>query len=156
MNNYIPKKDYNLIKFSKEEKKIVKRIKEYAFRNCRKEIEQSYITKTLNIFDYGFAFFRTKILTINKLTKTRPCAFACIQNLGNNTLYLLLICSVRNIDDLGTKIMNEVIKYARENKYIKITLECNEKNMNFYEKFEFINEKITNNEIHYMIKTING
>lgn len=63
MNNYYtPEKDYNLIKFSNEQKDVIKRIKEYSFRNCRTEILQSYITTTLQNFDYGFAFFRTEII----------------------------------------------------------------------------------------------
>jgi len=153
-SDFIAQKDYNLIKFNKEQKDIIKRVKEYAFRNCRTEILQTYITKTLNMFDYGFAYFRTEILTINKSVKNRPCAFACVQDFGNNTLYLLLVCSIHNNDDLGTKILNEVILFAQTNGYNKITLEFDEKLINFYEKFNFTDEKIIEDEMHYMIKII--
>ena len=141
-SNYIPQKD------------IIKRVKEYAFRNCRTDIQQSYITMTLNMFDFGFAYFRTEILTKNKSVKNRPCAFACVQNEGNNTLYLLLICSIHNNDDLGTKILNEVISFAQANSYNKITLECDKKLIIFYEKFNFTDEKIIEDEMHYMVKII--
>ncbi len=44
MNEFIPQKDYNFIKFTKEQKDIVKRIKDYSDRNCRKIINKRYIT----------------------------------------------------------------------------------------------------------------
>ena len=31
----MPNRDYNLIKFNKEQKDIIKKVKNYAFRNCR-------------------------------------------------------------------------------------------------------------------------
>lgn len=87
--------------------------------------------------------------------KIRPCAFGCIQNQTNEILYLLLICSVKNEDNLGTKIMEQIILYAKNNGHLKITLECDEKNISFYEKFGFVNEGIINNDMNYMIKKIN-
>lgn len=60
--DFIPQKDYKLSEFTKEQKDIVKRIKEHSNRNCRKAIDASYITKTLNDFDYGLAYFRSEIL----------------------------------------------------------------------------------------------
>ena len=153
-SDFIPQKDYNLIKFDKQQKDIIKRVKEYSFRNCRNDIEQSYLTKILNSFDYGFVYFRTEILKINNVKKIRPCAFACVQDYGNNTLYLLVICSIYNNDNLGIKIMNEVIEFAKNNGYIKIILECDEKLIKFYQKFDFIDEKIVDDEMHFMIKNI--
>ena len=58
-DDFIAKDDYKLTTFTKEDKIIIKRIKDYAKRNCRKEIETTYITYTLNNFDFGFSFFRT-------------------------------------------------------------------------------------------------
>jgi hypothetical protein len=153
-SDFIAQKDYNLIKFNKEQKDIIKRVKDYSFRNCRTEILQTYITKVLNTFDFGFVYFRTEILIINKSVKNRPCAFACVQDFGNNTLYLSLICAIQNNDDLGTKILNEVILFAEANGYNKIVLECDEKLINFYKKFDFVDEKIVDDDMHYMIKNI--
>lgn len=70
----IPNKDYKLIKFTKDNQDIVKRIKTYAIRNCRKEI-----TTTLNNFYYGISYFRTEILMKDKSVRNIPCAFACIK-----------------------------------------------------------------------------
>ena len=54
----------------------------------------------------------------------------------------MLICSIHNNDNLGIQIMNEVIEYAKNNGFIKIILECDEKLIKFYQKFDFIDEKI--------------
>lgn len=137
-SDFIPHKDYKLISFTKEEKNIVKRVKEYANRNCRTE----FITKSLNELDYGFAYFRTEILKFDQSVKIRPCAFACVKKQDDEALTLLLICTIQNMDKLGTKLLNNVFEYARENKFIKIFLECNESNIDFYTKFDFINEEL--------------
>jgi len=52
-NNFIAKNDYKLINFTKNDTKIVKRIKDYAKCNCREQINTSYITSTIQNFDYG-------------------------------------------------------------------------------------------------------
>jgi hypothetical protein len=153
-SDFIPHKDYKLISFTKEEKNIVKRIKEYANRNCRKVIQKSFITKSLNELDYGFAYFRTEILKFDQSVKIRPCAFACVKKEKNNILNLLLICTIQNMDKLGTKLLNNVFEYAKENKFIKIFLECNESNIDFYTKFDFINEGFTNDELFIMVKHV--
>ena len=148
-SDFIPHKDYKLVSFTKEKKDIVKRIKEYANRNCRKVIQ-----KSLNELDYGFAYFRTEILNSDQSVKNRPCAFACVKKEKNNILNLLLICTIQNMDKLGTKLLNNVFEYAKENKFIKILLECNESNIDFYTKFDFINEGFTNDNLFIMVKHI--
>lgn len=65
-----------------------------------------------------------------------------------------MICAIHNNDNIGIKILNEVILFAQTNGYNKITLECDEKLVKFYEKFNFIDEKIIEDEMHYMIKII--
>ena len=50
--------------------------------------------------------------------------------------------------------MNEVIKYAYTNGFIKINLECDEKLVKFYKKFDFDDEKIVDDNMHFMIKNI--
>ena len=149
-SNFIPFKDYSLIQFTKDNNDIVKRIKEYSLRNCRKEIETSYITKTLNIFDYGIAYFRTELLQINNIKKHRPCAFVCVQKQDTDTLYLLLICSIHNNDKLGPSLMNEIISYAVNNGYKKMVLECEEKRINFYENFNFKKIQKTHDDMFFM------
>lgn len=153
-SDFIPYKDYKLVSFTKEEKNIVKRVKEYANRNCRKVIQKSFITKSLNELDYGFAYFRTEILKSDQSVKYRPCAFACVKKEKNNILNLLLICTIQNMDKLGTKLLKDVFEYARENKFIKILLECNESNSAFYTKFDFINEGYISEEMLIMVKHI--
>jgi hypothetical protein len=70
MNSYfLPEKDYALIEFTTKETEIIKRVKEYSKRNCRNEIQSSYITKALDVFDYGLAYFKTEILIANKIKK---------------------------------------------------------------------------------------
>jgi len=155
MSDVIPQKDYKTLKFTKNDKDIIKRIKDYAIRNCRNEVTQFYITKTLNLFDFGISYFRTEILKINKSIKTRPCAFACVQKLSDNKLYLLLVCSIHNNDELGKKIMNEILLYSMENNFIEISLECDEKLIDFYKKFGFVEEKIVEDDMHYMVKILN-
>ncbi len=89
-DDFTAKNDYKLTNFTKDDAVIIKRIKEYSKRNCRKEIETSYITYTLNNFDYGFSYFRTEILNKDKTEKNRPCAFACIKHNDkeiNNTIF---------------------------------------------------------------------
>ncbi len=155
MNTYfIAEKDYKLVEFTKEQKDIVKRVKEYSNRNCRNAIEKSFITKTLNNFDYGLAYFRTEILKANSLIKERPCAFACIKKQDNDTLILMLICAIQNTEKIGTKILNNVFDYAKNNKFIKILLECNEKNKSFYKKFDFKDEVLIDNDLFIMTKYI--
>jgi len=149
-SDFIPHKDYKLISFTKEEKNIVKRIKEYANRNCRTE----FITKSLNELDYGFAYFRTEILKFDQSVKIRPCAFVCVKKQDDEALTLLLICTIQNMDKLGTKLLNNVFEYAKENKFIKIFLECNESNIAFYTKFDFINEGYISEELFIMVKYV--
>ena len=71
MNYFIPQKYYKLVEFTKDDKDTLKIIKDYSICNCRKKISTSYITLTLNNFDYGIAYFRTEILKINKSVKNR-------------------------------------------------------------------------------------
>lgn len=150
----IPHKDYKIIEFTKDDKDVIKRIKTYSIRNCRKEITTKYITLTLNNFDYGISYFRTEILIKDKSVKIRPCAFACLKYQENNILYLLLICSIHNNDNLGTKILNEIFIFAKTKGYKKITLECDEKNVSFYNKFNFIEDGKTDDDMISMTKNI--
>jgi hypothetical protein len=161
VDDFIAKNDYKLITFTKVDKTIIKRIKDYAKRNFRKEIETSYITYTLNNFHYGFSFFRTEILNIDKSEKNRPCAFACIQIIDendeekkDNRLYVILICTIKNSENFGSKLLNKIDEYAKNNGITKITLECSINVMKFYEKHNFIeNGKLEKNMIS-MIKTL--
>lgn len=155
MSDFIPQKDYKLVEFTKDDKETIKRIKEYSIRNCRKKVETSYITYTLNNFDYGIAYFRTEILKINKSIKNRPCVFACVKYQENNKLLLLLICSIKTNDNLGTKMLNEVFTFAKNKGYTKITLECDESNVNFYKKFKFVEDGITDDEMVSMTCQLN-
>jgi hypothetical protein len=153
MNEFIPLKDYKLITFTKDDIENIKRIKTYSKRNCRNKIETTYITQVLKNFDFGIAYFRTEILN-NNVSKIRPCAFACIKFQENGNLFLLLICALKNDDKLGTNILNELFIFAKKNRYNKITLECNKDNVNFYKKFNFIEDIILNNNLISMTKNI--
>jgi len=93
-------------------------------------------------------------LKSDQSVKYRPCAFACVKKQDDEALTLLLICTIQNIDKLGTKLLKDVFEYAKENKFIKILLECNESNIDFYTKFDFINEGFTNDNLFIMIKHV--
>jgi hypothetical protein len=153
-SDFIPYKDYKYMEFVKNEKDTIKRIKTYSIRNCRKEIQTEYITKTLLNFDYGFSYFRTEQLKINNEKKVRPCAFACLSKIDNTKVILLLICAIKTMDKLGTKLLNDVIKFCIKNNFESIILECVENNREFYEKNGFIFKKIVNDELLLMEKKI--
>jgi hypothetical protein len=154
-NEFTPQNDYKLVEFTKNDKETIKRVRDYSIRNCRKKIETSYITDVLNNFDYGIAYFRTEILKKNNLVKNRPCVFACVKYQENNKLFLLLICSIQNNDNLGTKILNEIFSFAKNKGCAEIYLECNESNINFYKKFQFVENNKTDDEMISMTKYIN-
>jgi len=153
MNDYIPLRDYKLVKFTKDDIENIKRIKSYSNRNCRNKIETSYITQVLKNFDFGIAYFRTEILK-NNIIKYRPCVFACIKFQENGQLFLSLICAVKNDDKLGTKILNELFIFAKYKGYNKITLECDKNKVNFYKKFEFIEDIKLDDKLISMTKNI--
>lgn len=153
-SDFIPFKDYKLVNFTKKETDTLKRIKDYSLRNCRNKINKSYITQTLNNFDYGIAYFRSEKLKINNTMKNRPCAFACVKYEENDILYLSLVCSIQNNDNLGTKILNEVFNFAKQKGYKFISFECDETNVDFYKKFNFIEKGLNNDELMTMMKHI--
>lgn len=105
-------------------------------------------------FDYGISYFRTEIFKKDNSVKIRPCAFACVKYQENNILYLLLLCSIHNEDNLGTKILNEIFIFAKTKGYKKISLECDEKNISFYNKFDFIEDGKSNDDMISMTKNI--
>ena len=53
--------DYKLIEFNKTNTDIIKIIKKYGHRNCKKEIRKYWITSSLDNCDIGFAYFHTEI-----------------------------------------------------------------------------------------------
>ena len=154
-HNYIAKNDYKFVNFTINDKDIIKRIKEYAKRNCREIITTSYITTTLKNFDYGFSYFRTEILIKDNLEKNRPCAFACIKNIDTFTIYIMLICSIKNNDNLGTKILENIFTYAKNNSYTVVRLECEKSLIKFYKKHDFIELEKLEDDMIVMSKTIN-
>jgi hypothetical protein len=68
---------------------------------------------------------------------------------------LLLICSIQNDDKLGTQILNEVFSFAKNKGFAKITLECDEKNVKFYSKFNFNEDGNTSDDMVSMTKNLN-
>lgn len=153
-NNFIAKNDYKLINFTKSDAIIIKRIKDYAKRNCREQINTSYITSTLQNFDYGISYFRTEILTKDNSEKNRPCAFVCIKNIDNKIMFIMLICSIKNNDNLGTKILENLFIYAKNNGYTTINLECNKSLVKFYKKHNFIELNKLDDDMIVMTKII--
>jgi hypothetical protein len=138
------KDDYNLIQFTKNDD-IIKRIKAYAYRNCKKEINNNWISSSLKNTDVGFVYFHTEIIEtiknnkIVKETKYRPCAFICLIEYNNNEIHILLVCSIYTTGHLGTMLINEAIKYSQNKGYKIISLDStNQKNTKYYEKKGFI------------------
>ena len=91
-------------------------------------------------------------MKINRSVKNRPCAFACMKIEKNNVLTLMLICTIQNIDKLGTKILNNVFEYSKNHQFTKLLLECDENNKKFYSKFDFIDEGMISDELFIMAK----
>lgn len=157
--------NYKLIEFNKNENDILKKIKKYGYRNCKKDISRNWIKMSLENCDKGFVYFNTEIIEtknenneIIKTNKYRPCAYLCLIENKKNFIHLSLVCSLYTEEHLGTKLINEAIKYSLNNGYKYITLDSiSEKTTKYYLKkgFEIKEksiEKIGN--ITYMIKKL--
>lgn len=157
--------NYTLVEFNKNENDILKIIKKYGYRNCKKDIQRHWINLSLENCDKGFVYFNTEIIEtknenneIIKTDKYRPCAYLCLKIINEKNTYLSLVCSLYTEEHLGTKLINEAIKYSLNNGYEYITLDSiSEKTTKYYSKkgFEIKEkpmEKIGN--ITYMIKKL--
>ena len=87
------------------------------------------------------------MLKVNRVVKNRPCAFAYIKKQDDETLILMLICAIQNMDKLGTKLLNDVFDYAKNNKFVKILLDYDENNRIFYAKINFKDEGLTSDDL---------
>ena len=159
------KNDYKLLEFTKNDD-ILKRIKDYGHRNCKKEIKNSWIIATLNNCDMGYAYFHTEIIKtknenneIIETEKYRPCAYICLSEYSQHEIHIMLVCSLYTTEHLGTKLMEKVFEYAKNKGYSIISLDStNEKNTKFYSKKGFVVTPINKKNIYdtttYMVKKI--
>lgn len=132
MNHYHVKhnNDYKLIEFNKNNSDLIKIIKKYGYRNCKKNISRYWIKMSLTNCDIGYVYFHTEIIetkdnnNIIKTIKYRPCAFICLEIINIEHLHLHLVCSLTtNKDHLGTKLLNTIFEYSKNNGYKKISLD---------------------------------
>jgi len=54
--------NYQLIKFDKNDDELLKQIKKYGHRNCKKDIKRHWIDNSLKNCDKGFAYFNNEII----------------------------------------------------------------------------------------------
>jgi hypothetical protein len=156
--------DYQLIEFNKNDNELIKNIKKYGHRNCKKEIEKYWIISSLENCDKGFSYFNTEIIetkdekgNIIKMNKYRPCAYLCLEKYDKEHINLSLVCSLTSTSHLGTKLINEAFNYSINNGYKIMSLDSiTDKTTNYYLKKGFeIKEKIIKkigDRTKYMIK----
>jgi hypothetical protein len=65
-----------------------------------------------------------------------------------------LICAINSEDKLGTKILNDIISYAKNKNYEKIMLDCDENKKKFYEKFGFVEQELNLNKVVIITKVL--
>ena len=114
--------NYQLIEFDKNDNEILKRIKKYGYRNCRKYIRRQWINDNLKNCDKGFAYFNVELIETKDengkiiiTEKYRPCAFLCLTFNDKNHIYLSLIGGLHTTEHLGTKLINEAFNYSINN-----------------------------------------
>jgi hypothetical protein len=66
----------------------------------------------------------------------------------------MLICSIKNNDNLGTKLLENIFLYAKNKAYNEIRLECDKSLIKFYKKHNFIDVEKLENDMIIMSKTI--
>lgn len=87
----------------------------------------AYVTSSLQKVDIGFSFYEKNI----------PIAFICSDVVNDKKLHISIICSIKNNNNLGSRLLNKLFEYAKNNHYKLITLECDDKLEKFYKKFGF-------------------
>ncbi len=56
------------------------------------------------------------------------------------------------MDKLGTRLLNDIFEFAIKNNYIQIILESNQQNKSFYEKYNFKESGMTDENLYIMAK----
>ncbi len=158
--------NYQLVEFDKNEDELLKLIKKYGYRNCKKNIKRNWIKNCLENCDKGFAYFNNELIetkdkngNIITTNKYRPCAFLCLTVNSKEEIYLSLICSLYTTKHLGTKLINEAFNYSINNGYKSMSLDSiNDKTTKFYLNKGFeIKEKLikkVSNNTKYMVKKL--
>jgi len=126
MSNY-SKDEFKLIEFNKNNLNLINILLKYSRRNCRDELDKGYVMTCLKNVDIGFSF----------CIKNIPFGFICVNTMNNEELHISIICTVKNNNNLGSKLLDIVFQHAKQNNYKLITLECDEKLEQFYKKFGF-------------------
>ena len=57
--------------------------------------------------------------------------------MNDEELHISIICTIKNNNNLGIKLLDIVFQHAKENNCKLITLECDDKLEQFYKKFVF-------------------
>lgn len=121
------KDEFRLIEFSKNNLNLIDILIKYSKRNCRDELDKGYITTCLKNVDIGFSFY----------IKNIPFGFICISIMNDEELHISIICTIKNNNNLGSKLLEIAFQHAKQNNYKLITLECDDKLEQFYKKFGF-------------------
>lgn len=92
----------------------------------------------------GFSFYND----------ANPRVFICLERINNKRLYISIMCSIKNTNNLGTQLLSLVFDYAKDNNYNEIILECENKLEFFYKKIDFVVTKRLDMDFIYMMNTI--
>ena len=134
----------NLVEFDKSNVDLIEMLKKYSKQNCRDELDIGYVSTCLKNMYKGFSFYND----------AKPVAFICLERINNKRLYISVICSIKNTNNLGTQLLSLVFDYTKDNNYNEIILECEDKLEIFYKKFGFFVTKRLDMNFIYMMKTI--
>ena len=158
--------NYQLIEFDKNDDELLKLIKKYGHRNCKKDIKRHWIKNSLESCDKGFAYFNNEMIetkdengNIITTEKHRPCAFLCLTFNSKEHIYLSLVCSLYTTEHLGTKLINEAFNYSINNGYKIMSLDSiTDKTTKFYlnKGFEIKEKPIkkVGDNTKYMVKKL--
>ena len=95
----------NLVEFDKSSVNLIKMLQKYSKQNCRDELDIGYVSTCLKNIYKGFSFYND----------AKPVAFICLERINIKSLYISVICSIKNTNNLGTQLLSLVFYLYDEN-----------------------------------------
>jgi ribosomal protein S18 acetylase RimI-like enzyme len=147
---------------SADDKNIKRLLRKQGVDICRDQIYESTLNLSLDKFDYGFAFMIQKAhfgrSSLKIEDRYRINGFVLMEGLGEYELRVHLICVDSNHKGLGNILMQQVIQFADENSYSKVTLYSlpSPSLVDWYQQFGFtvIDRVIKNGEIKVYLMSL--